>query len=145
MISIKDGTANTHSHWDWDINLRGKPVITVDFHHTITTECPNCYGTDDKTINRIENGVPQKGVKEALTELSKTFEIWVFTGSGNFWGPEQLNSIQEFLYKYEIPYDKILFNKPPAYFMIDDRAVYHKSWTSTLREIKSRLKQTKRT
>jgi len=145
MISIKDGTLETGSHWDWDITLRGRPIITVDFHHTITTECPNCYGVSDEAINRIENGYPQKGVKEALEELHKTFDIWIFTGSGHFWDEEKLNSIKAFLDQYKIPYDRILTDKPPACFMIDDRAIHHTGWENTLREIKSRVETKKRT
>lgn len=136
----RDGTPQTGSHWDWDIEGYGKPIITVDFHHTITKRCSACPGED--LGDTKANGEPQEGVVEALTELSKTFKIIIFTGSGNFWDKNQCQTIIDYLKKYGIPFDEIRFDKPPASYMIDDRALHHTSWENTLAEIKRRTFQT---
>ena len=133
---VHDGTLETGSHWDWDIEHFGKPIITVDFHHTITKRCSACEG--ENLGDTSANGDIQEGVVEALTDLRKTFKIVILTGSGNFWDVEQCKTIINYLEKHGIPYDEILFNKPPAAYMIDDRALHHKSWSQTLEEIRLR-------
>lgn len=135
MVKWKDGTPETGSHWEWDVEW-GKPIICVDFHHTITTRCGACDGGD---IKDFITGVPQEGVTEALKELSKTFRILIFTGSGSFWKGKKLQMIVDWLDKHKIPYDDIRFDKPPAAFIIDDRSVHHRSWSETLKEINKRI------
>jgi hypothetical protein len=48
--------------------------------------------------------------------------------------------IEEKLNKWGIPFDEVMINKPQACFMIDDRAVHHKSWKTTIEEIRGRLR-----
>ena len=134
-----DGTEFTNSHWDWDKNRWGKPLIAVDFHHTITDRCPACL-TGDR-YDATANGLPQKGVARALRLLHKHFNILVFTGSGNFWDDEQCLVIAEYLKEHEIPFDTIRFDKPAAAYIIDDRGLHHRSWQETIADIWRRTKQ----
>jgi len=136
-MDIRDGTDETNSHWT---QTEGKPIILVDFDHTITKKCLAC---DDKLD---DDGVQENAVK-TLQELSKDFRIWIYTGSGvhlDYAKPLQRtkSSIEEFLKKYNIPFEKVLQTKPPACFIIDDRAIHHKSWRETGEEITRRMKQT---
>lgn len=140
MRTIRDGTKHTNSHWTFN----GKPVITVDFDHTITRKCLAC---DDK----LDNDGVQEGAVKALRFLHKHFRIWIFTGdpkmitsdSDHDEGEKIGRSIDEiklFLDKHKIPYDRILQTKPPAIFLIDDRAITHRSWEETLYEIEERMR-----
>jgi hypothetical protein len=46
--------------------------------------------------------------------------------------------MRKFLKKHGIPFDRILQIKPPACFIIDDRAIHHTSWKSTMNTITAR-------
>lgn len=144
MKEIKDGTPETRSHWKHLSD--GKPILCVDFHHVITMDCEAC-----KDGNR--NYTVQKGVKEALISLRKTFRIVIYTGnpSGMSWLKNHLYKggidgifgykahMKWWLKQHEIPFDDIIFTKPPACFLIDDRAIHHTSWANTLSEINRRM------
>lgn len=136
---VYDGTPKTGSHWR-HVGVRGKPILAVDFHHVVTTRCSACPGNDLGDVHT--NGPPQDGVREALLELCKDFFILIYTGSGNFWSPEKCKSIIDYLEDHKIPYDDVRFDKPPAIFIVDDRAIHHIGWTETLEEIKRRLSMT---
>jgi len=136
MYISLDGTHETGSHWHWDTKKFGKPILFVDFHHTITKRCSACVGEELNDTNA--NGVPQDGVQDALTQLRKTFKIEIVTGSGNFWNEAQCQTIVDYLKRYEIPFDEIRFDKPPAAYLIDDRGIHHRSWQQTLKEIWNR-------
>lgn len=125
----------TKTHWDV-AKVKDRPIICVDFDHCITTKCPYCEGGD-------AGNTPQKGVREALQILIKDFRVWIFSGN-----PELLENnlidnpygrIKLFLDNHKIPYDKIVIDKPPCIFIIDDRAIHHLNWTNTLNEIVARL------
>jgi len=137
MREIKDGTKFTGSHWKVFPSADGdsRPILLVDFDHTITTKCLAC---EDYTHNDV-----QKGCREALQELSKDFKIYIFTGNYRYIDPKaQLmkttEDIERFLKDHQIPFHKVLQVKPPACFIIDDRAIHHTSWKRTLREITKR-------
>jgi len=132
MKEIKDGTPETRSHWKQFGD--GKPILCVDFHHVITTTCEACKDGQEYT--------PQKGAKEALILLSKIFRIVIFTGnpSGISWlRPDYKPHIVEWLKAHGIPFSEILFTKPPACFIIDDRAIHHLSWARTIQTIHERM------
>lgn len=134
-FEINDGTEQTNSHW----RQKGKPIILVDFDHTITKKCLACK-------DRLNGDGLQDGARETLVELSKNFRIWIFTGSGEHLDlakPLQRpkKTIEMWLRNYGIPFEKVLQIKPPACFIIDDRAIHHKSWRETSEEIKRRLKR----
>jgi len=123
----EDGTKETGSHWSTISNE--KPIICIDFDHTITKKCMAC---DDK-LN--EDGI-QEGAKEAIRLLSKRFRIWIYTGVHPDYNPR---NIETYLKEYGIPFEKVVRTKPPACFIIDDRAIHHTSWENTISEIDRRL------
>lgn len=126
MVKINDETKSTGSHW---AQLDGeKPIVCIDFDHTVSKKCLAC---DDGLLG---DGI-QKGAREAILELSKRFRIWIYTGIIKQF---KSRNIEEFLTREGIPYDKIVRTKPPACFIIDDRAIYHTSWKNTMSEIKRR-------
>lgn len=132
-MDIRDGTELTNSHWT---QKEGKPIILIDFDHTITKKCLACS-------DGLKGDGLQENAKEAIQELAKEFRIWIFTGSGihlDYAIPLQRTkaSIEEFLRKHDIPFEKVLQTKPPACFIIDDRAIHHEGWEETIREIKHR-------
>lgn len=121
----------TGSHWtitsdivaEWpEALLNGKPVIGVDFDHTITKNCEACSSGEP---------VVQPGAVEVLKELHKKFAIVIWTGRGD------VETVLEILTKYDIPFDDIQ-KKLNACFIIDDRAIWHRSWEETLRQVKER-------
>ena len=133
MKPIFDGTKATNSHWTQN---EGKPIVLIDFDHTITKKCLACE-------DGLQNDGVQEGAKEAIEELSRDFRIWIFTGSGGhlaYAKPLQRtkSSIEAFLVRHGIPFEKVLQTKPPACFIIDDRAVHHTSWRNTMATIKKR-------
>lgn len=119
----------TGSHWDWNLKYAGKPIICIDFDHTITTKCIACE-QEGKHL------VLQPGAKEAIIELHKDFFILVFTGRGG-----ASKEIEEFLKANDIPFDMVRTDKPPSVFIIDDRAIHHRSWTTTMEELTDRVRR----
>lgn len=136
---VIDGTPDTGSHWHWRTKEFGKPVLAVDFHHVITTRCSACPG--EKLQDTETNGEVQKGCIESLTELHKTYKIMIYTGAGEFWDENRRKvGVEDWLRSHGVPFDEIRYGKPPACFIIDDRAVHHQGWDSTLAEIRQREK-----
>jgi hypothetical protein len=133
-FEIRDGTKESGSHWK---NLTGeKQIILVDFDHTITKKCLACS-------DGLEDDGVQAGAREALEKLHETYQIWIFTGNYDYLDKScPVNrtkpSIRKFLRKHKIPFDRILQIKPPAAFIIDDRAVPHTSWKIDLDTITAR-------
>ena len=96
----------------------------------------------------LNNDGVQEGAREALIALSSDFRIWIFTGSGlhlAYAKPHQRTktSIEAFLRQNKIPFEKVLQIKPPACFIIDDRAIHHLSWKETMEEIANRKQKVK--
>lgn len=138
-FDINDGIKETGSHWSQLDNE--KPVILIDFDHTIAKDCLACAETGNLSM------WAQEGAREAITQLSKQFRIWIYTGNINHLDKEDnpkfqvmrtIGEIAYFLDNNQIPYEKILQTKPPAAFIIDDRAIHHKGWNNTLMEISRR-------
>jgi len=69
--------------------------------------------------------------------LSKKFTIIIFTGRRSVL---QKIEIEDKLKTWGVPFDEVMIGKPQACFMIDDRAVHHKSWRLTLEEISNRMR-----
>ena len=136
MKPILDGTPETGSHWYW--REEGKPLIGVDFHHTISLRCGACPGEE---YGGLCAGEPQKGVADALRELQKDFRIVIYSGYGCVASEEgdANQEIRDYLEKHGIPWDDIVQKPYPFAFMIDDRAVHHKGWKTTLAQIQSRI------
>lgn len=139
-FEIRDGTPATNSHWK---NLTGKKqIILVDFDHTITMQCLACHPYSENLDREV-----QKGCREALIKLHKTYQIWIFTGNYKYLDKScpvnrAIPAISKFLMEHGIPFDRILQVKPPACFIIDDRAIHHTSWESTFDTIMARESMT---
>jgi hypothetical protein len=135
-----DGTKETNSHWH---QLEGsKPMILVDFDHVITRKCLACE-------DGLKNDGVQEGAKESLIALAQEFRIIIFTGNPNYkfasgcgFG-RSYEEIRAFLIKNEIPFDDIAQVKPPACFIIDDRAIHHTSWRNTMKQIARRMEKSR--
>ena len=139
-FEIKDGTPATNSHWK---NLTGKKqILLVDFDHTITKQCLACHPYSEKLDREV-----QEGCKEALTKLHKTYQIWIFTGNYAYLDKScpinrAVPAMRKFLKEHGIPFDRILQIKPPACFIIDDRAIHHTSWKDTINTVIARESMT---
>ena len=83
---------------------------------------------------------PVKGSKEALQGLKeKGYTIYIYTGRTNSefrheGESDQAIAIENWLNKYQIPFDKIwLDGKPAASIYLDDRAIrFNGNWDETL-------------
>lgn len=100
-FEIRDGTPFTNSHWK---NLTGqKQILLVDFDHTITKQCLACKPYSQKLDREV-----QHGCKEALVKLSKTYQIWIFTGNYHYLDKKcpvnrTVPAMQKFLREHGIP------------------------------------------
>jgi hypothetical protein len=132
LKEIRDGNKTTNSHWR-PANSE-KPIICVDYDHTITGKCSVCK--EEIYCNEI-----QEGAKEVINELAKYFRVWIFSGMPTNTADtvSRKKEIGDLLDKNEIHYDDIILNKPLACFIIDDRAVRHTSWKTTFAQIKRRV------
>lgn len=95
----------------------------------------------DGVIHRYSEGwkdgaiydAPIKGAKEAIEELSKHYEVVVFTARDN------LDDVKTWLKLHSIIVSDVTNKKPIASFYIDDRAVEFKgSWDETLALVQER-------
>ncbi len=118
-----------------------KKRIIVDFDGTICGFAfPNC-------------GLPERGVKKALIELSEMgFEIVIHScRTSTYWYDEvdsdkrthHIAVIVRYMDEYDLYYDEILiaenYDKPIASFYIDDRGVgYKDNWPDVVNEIRTR-------
>lgn len=138
MMEVNDGNHKTNSHWSPFVDT-DKQTICIDFHHTITQNCEACGATH-------RDYVLQDGVVEAIQKLSKKFRIVIYSGDPTICIQEgklpnfYRENIIKFLANNHIPFDDIFFTKPPAMFIIDDRAIHHEGWDKTLSEVERRIK-----
>lgn len=102
-----------------------KMTLGVDFDDTIATndQYPNI-------------GAPKEGVKEALTILSRVYEIIVYTCRTNLksdYRDYNIDQIEKFMADHQIPYDRLdlgLEGKVFADFYIDDKAIpFEDNWS----------------
>lgn len=107
------------------ITTHKKKSIGIDFDGTICKKQP--YG--DGTIY----SKPNEGASEVIGNLKKAgYNIVVFTvrlhpkfGGDLEWKKKQ---IEDWLNKYQIPFDEITNNKPEAMAYIDDKAIRFTNW-----------------
>jgi hypothetical protein len=138
MVSIKDGNELTGTHWDWDEEKLGPPILQVDFHHTISRRCGSCPG---ERSGELCAGQPQYGAKEILSRLHKRYKIVVKSGYGGFANNSRgaAKEIEDYLVGWDIPFDSVQTDKIPAAFIVDDRNVVHNgSWYRVYNDIVTR-------
>ena len=109
--------------------------IAIDFDGVIHK---NSKGFYDGTVY----DEPIEGVVEAIKELSKKYEIVIFTAKAKPDRPLVNNKtgaelIWNWLEKYNIQQyiKKVTSEKPRAVFYIDDKGIQFKSWRDTLKQI----------
>jgi uncharacterized HAD superfamily protein len=96
-------------------------VVVVDIDGTI------CTVERDYTKCRL---LP--GCGAALRALRRRgYVIYLHTGRHI----NHLRTTVEWLRKHRVPYDHIVFGKPPARYYIDDRAVRFTGWNNVLRQL----------
>lgn len=137
---VQDGNELTNSHWTV-IPEYGKPIVTVDLDHTILKFCGACNS---------EQMELQEGALEGMKWLSERFYVIIFTGGCKpkvkkfndkvKWRTPEM--IVNLLLSFGIPYDELRIDKPPAMFMLDDRAIHHEGWkgkNSSVLKIRRRM------
>jgi len=124
-----DGTKETGSHWT-GFNDE-KQIIAIDFDHTVSKKCMACD-------NGLDGDGIQEDAEEGIKFLSKHFRLWIYSGTHPDY---KVRGIERFLKRYNLLqyFERIERTKPPAIFIIDDRAIHHTSWKNTISEIDRRL------
>ena len=107
-----------------------KPTILIDFDLTISPEVGFAVP-------------PTQEVVAALQMLSTKYKIVIFSGRAN---PEtclefERNLMEDYLLRYEIPYDEISTSKPVFVAIIDDRTYNPKreTWDSITSDLMNRV------
>ena len=101
-------------------------VLAIDFDGVI----------HDKA-NPIEGkrmGAPLPGTKEAMDRLYKKNRLIIHTVMAT--SPGGIQAVKDWLDYYKIPFHEVTAIKPTAAFYIDDKAVKHIDWSTTLEIIK---------
>lgn len=89
-----------------------KATLLVDFDETITQR----RGLDSP---------PNVDAVAALNKLKDDYKIVIFSCRGNrdIFGSTSYVELEEYLLKYNIPYDEISTRKPTFFMVIDDRSM----------------------
>lgn len=118
------GSAPTFSHWHDNEHIRrgGKVVIIVDFDHTVVKTCPSCVNEGMRL---------QDYALTSMLDLAERYYIIMFTARPD----EDYGHIERFLKLKGVPFDELRVDKPCAYVTIDDRAIHHTGWDSTMAEL----------
>lgn len=97
--------------------------------HVIAVDLDGTVCTINEDYSRCEL-IP--GTLEGLKRLKeKGFRIYICTGRHI----NQYEPTIAWLVAHKVPYDHIIFGKPPAKYYIDDRAIPFTSWDDVLEKI----------
>lgn len=116
--SINDGNPETLSHWEGKEGQ--KPLLEIRLGHVVMRGCEKCE----------EEGVNVEAVRW-ITVLKRRYRI-VITSSR---GKSERNTIMEWLQMHDVPFDELRLGEPYAVFRIDARAIAHRGWSETIRQI----------
>jgi len=101
--------------------LESDSIIAVDIDGTL------CTASGDYSRCEV---LP--GARESLERLrARGFRIYLHTGRHI----DKHDVTVRWLADNHIPYDLIVFGKPPARYYIDDRAIRFRDWESTMAEL----------
>ncbi len=102
---------------------------------TIMVDLDGVLASEEKTFERAL-AAPLPGAREALARLRAAgHTIIVYTARG--WA--EFRMTRQWLDDHGFEYDGLHMGKPIADVWIDDRAVAHRDWEQTLRELDARL------
>lgn len=115
-----------------DVKKR-KKTVCIDLDGTLCQEQKFGYG--------IITGQPKASASRALQELKKEgFKIVILTTRLNpsFGGDIEWkkNEVERWLKDWEIPFDEVTNNKPPADLYIDNKAIRFFDWEEAVRILK---------
>lgn len=103
-----------------------KPTLLVDFDCTITS-------------SRGYDLPPNPEAVQALVQLSEKYNLVIYSCRANcsVVGSREYILLEEYLHKYNIPYDSIETQKPIFYRLIDDRSINpsETSWSKILDDL----------
>jgi hypothetical protein len=108
-----------------------KPILAIDFDGVI-----HRYTSGWKGATVIPDG-KVSGARGAIAFLRTEFRIVIFSARADETrNPGGKEAIEAFLHEHGIEYDDITNEKPPAYLLIDDRAItFRGDWATTAREV----------
>lgn len=108
----------------------GKLTICVDFKGTLEDSGHIPVGK--------KFGPPQPGAEDVAEDLIQGgHKVIVFTTIAA--NPSGRQAVEDWLEYFDIPYTGVTAVKPEADLYIDNKAVYHKDWGQTVKEINRRL------
>jgi len=103
---------------------------------TILVDLDGVICSEERTFERAL-AEPLPGARQALEKLRNAgHTIIVYTARG--WAEYRMT--KDWLDRHGIPYDAIQMGKPIGHVWIDDRAVRHRDWADTLRQVEQILK-----
>lgn len=102
---------------------------------TIMVDLDGVLASEEKTFERALAS-PLPGAREAVARLRAAgHTVIIYTARG--WA--EFRMTRRWLDEHGFEYDGLHMGKPIADVWIDDRAVAHRDWDETLRELESRL------
>lgn len=117
------------------LQKQGKTMrIIIDIDGVIASYPKDITTYPDELFPEIfSTAVPSDGCKEAIEKLRELgYEVILHTSR---WKEDE-ELTREWLERYEIPYDDIIFDKPQGDLYVDDRAFKFTDWPSLLAQIK---------
>ena len=105
-----------------------RKVIGIDLDGTICTE-----SLGDDFMEFRKTAVPLPNALKALKNLKKNgWEITIYTGRNKGW----IQFTEEWLKKYEIPYDHLVCGKPTCDLYVSGNGIkFENNWDEVLHEI----------
>ena len=104
----------------------GKQTVIFDFDGVINSYTSGWQGAD------VIPDFPVPGIKEAIIEIRRHYRVVVV--SSRCYQPGGIETITEWLEKYNIKVDDVTDEKPPAVVILDDRAITFDGKTEGLLE-----------
>lgn len=110
--------------------MRSKPtVLAVDWDGVLHDR--------SKPVEGRHLGIPYPDAKKAMEKLyRKNFRLIIHTCVAHT--PAGYQAVVDWLDYYDMPYHDVTAVKPVADLYIDDKAIHHTDWDSTLKQIKQR-------
>lgn len=103
------------------------PTLAIDFDRVI-------HDTDNPAPGR-RMGPPLQGATNSMWALRRGgYRLIIFTTN-------RVEPVVAWLDHFHVPYDNVTNTKPDADLYIDDKALHHVDWPTTMTEIERRARQ----